>query len=177
MTDTEDNAGSKASSPSESINFRFLNFGNPQEQRNAKTRRDVRSHVSMPSGLAGVVSILSPNKQKVTTRQHRIQRRANAEQTQADRASPSEAGPSSHVASQTPTREHSSVDEDVSPLQPEQGSPVVALRRINIAEIYPIEWHPYLRPIMVNLTRKTRIAKPSLKLIIITGSLLAKHVY
>jgi hypothetical protein len=174
MTDTEENTGSKASSPSESINFRFLNFGNPQEQRNAKTRRDVRSHVSMPSIFVHIVSTLSSNKEKVTTRQHRIQRRANAEQIQADRTSPSEAGPSSHVASPTPTRDNSSVEEDVSPSKPEQDPPVTALRRINMAEIYPAEWHPYLRPIMVS---STHTVTESWALIVITGPLLAKYVH
>jgi hypothetical protein len=121
-----------------------------------------------------MVSTLPANKEKVTTRQHRIQRRANAEQTQADRASPTEAGPSSHITSQTPTRDNSSVDEDASPLQAEQAVPVAVLTRINIAEIYATDWHPYLRPIMVSTTR---ILPDLLELTIVTGSLFAKDVH
>ena len=131
-------SGSKSGSAVESIDFRFLNFTNPKDAKDASTRRSVRSHV--------------------TSKQHEKQRkRAAAEQAQRDQQASSPDGvasPTLHVPDSRRTSyvESSGPSETSSPEDSSSGTPATSpppLTRINPLEVYPEEWHPYLRPIMV----------------------------
>ncbi|KAK4499934.1 hypothetical protein PRZ48_008120 [Zasmidium cellare] len=125
-------SGSRSGSQAESIDFRFLNFTNPADARNATIRRSVRSHV--------------------TSKQHEKQRKAAAAQARrtteqyAEGAGPSGLRPTMSRSTSSigsPDTETSSPEE--SPTSPNPGSPLV---RLNPLEVYHEEWHPYLRPVM-----------------------------
>lgn len=130
--DSNASSGSRSGSTADSIDFRFLNFTNPADARNAQTRRSVRSHV--------------------TTKQHEKQRRAAAAQARrttdqyAEGSSSSSLRPpmSRSTSIGSPDSETSSPDD--SPTSP---SPATSLVRLNPLEVYPQDWHPYLRPVMV----------------------------
>lgn len=130
--DSNASSGSRSGSAAESIDFRFLNFTNPADARNATIRRSVRSHV--------------------TSKQHEKQRKAAAaqarrrtEQYDDGGASSTQRPPMSRSTSiGSPETETSSPDD--SPTSPYPLQPLV---RLNPLEVYPEEWHPYLRPVMV----------------------------
>lgn len=142
MSDMDENcnvpSGSKSGSAVESIDFRFLNFTNPKDAKDASTRRSVRSHV--------------------TSKQHEKQRRRAAEQ-QARRGQKA-SSPDGLVSStlQVPDSRRTSYVESSGPSEtssPEESSPAPSASspppptRLNPLEVYPAEWHPYLRPILV----------------------------
>jgi hypothetical protein len=121
---SDNTTGSKSTSEERPADFRFLNFSNPQEAKNAQTRKSVRSHV--------------------TTGQHRNARKAAA----AENAKRSKKG------SQTPSAGVSDIDTDspeaASPVNPPTPT---QLQRINPLELYPATWHSSLDPIMVSRLR------------------------
>lgn len=136
--DANIHSGSKSGSAVESIDFRFLNFTNPKDAKDASTRRSVRSHV--------------------TSKQHEKQRkRAAAEQARRDQQASSPDGLAS-PAIPVPDSRRTSYVESSGPSEtssPEDSSPAHSASspppptRLSPLEVYPEEWHPYLRPIMV----------------------------
>lgn len=133
--DPNASSGSKSSTTGDSIDFRFLNFSHPQDAKNAQTRRNVRSHV--------------------TTEQHKKQR-----QRAAEHARRTQQGPSEQLASPILTSPQDRASSAGSPVlsetetsSPEASSPgnssPTPVTRINPTELYPREWHEYLRPVMV----------------------------
>ena len=144
--DADSPPGNKPSTAGDSIDFRFLNFSHPKDAKNATTRRNVRSHVT------GV--------------QHARQRQAAAEQAKRSQSSsssrvppsPTLAGPSSsyqgsYAGSPALSETETSSPDEASPISPTatSGSPPNSpLPRLNPLEVYPEEWHPYLRPLIVS---------------------------
>lgn len=152
--DADSPSGSKSSASGDSIDFRFLNFSHPKDAKNATTRRNVRSHVT------GV--------------QHARQRQAAAEQAKRSQSSSSRVAPSpilagpsssysgSYAGSPALSENDTSSPDEGSPASPAptSGSPPTSpLPRLNPLEVYPEEWHPYLRPIIVSsrLDRSERL--------------------
>ncbi|EME39605.1 hypothetical protein DOTSEDRAFT_66568 [Dothistroma septosporum NZE10] len=142
-------SGNKSGTPVESIDFRFLNFTNPKDAKDASTRRSVRSHV--------------------TSKQHEKQRkRAAAEQARRDQVASSPDGFVSPTL-QVPDSRRTSYVESSGPSEtssPEDSSPAPSasspppLTRINPLDMYPEEWHPYLRPIMDHYIESMSIDLP-----------------
>lgn len=144
--DADSPPGNKPPTAGDSIDFRFLNFSHPKDAKNATTRRNVRSHVT------GV--------------QHARQRQAAAEQAKRSQSSsssrvppsPNLAGPSSsyqgsYAGSPALSETETSSPDEASPISPAatSGSPPNSpLPRLNPLEVYPEEWHPYLRPLIVS---------------------------
>lgn len=123
MPDESDSvSGSKSSSQEHNIDFRFLNFTNPSDAKNAQTRKSVRSHV--------------------TTGQHKAARKAAAEH--ALRSHQTSARPS---PSRSPTSGRSENDAS----SPEATSPTTppALARLGPRELYPEGWQSSISPVMV----------------------------
>ncbi|SMQ52354.1 unnamed protein product [Zymoseptoria tritici ST99CH_1A5] len=117
-TQSDGVSGRKSTSGERPVDFRFLNFSNPQEAKNAQTRKSVRSHV--------------------TTGQHRNARKAAAESAKQSRKG---SQPSSATVSDVDT---DSPDAS-SPTTPPLGA---QLPRLNPLDLYPESWHSSLRPVM-----------------------------
>ncbi|CAK3845515.1 Hypothetical predicted protein [Lecanosticta acicola] len=148
-------ATSKPSTPVDSIDFRFLNFSHPKDAKNATTRRNVRSHVT------GV--------------QHARQRQAAAEQAKRTQSSSSGVPPTPILAGPSPSYSASyagspalSENDTSSPEEPSGASPATSsvsppaspLPRLNPLEVYPEEWHPYLRPVIDHYLENMSIDLP-----------------
>lgn len=128
--DSNSPSGSRSGSQAESIDFRFLNFTNPADARNAQIRRSVRSHV--------------------TSKQHEKQRKAAAAQARRTADGYPDGVASSSL--RPPVSRSTSIgspDTDTSSPDESPTSPSSPLIRINPLEVYPEDWHPYLRPVMV----------------------------
>lgn len=146
-------SGSKAPSPTDpsrsQIDFQFLNFSHPSEQRLSRSRKAVRSHV--------------------TTKQHRDQRAAAGrtqsmpQQAESDtEESAPRPGPSRTFPPSRPTTREmpggsssgltSSPEASLSP-SPVQSPTYTPARRLNAGEIYPESWQPYIAQVMVKSLR------------------------
>lgn len=149
VSSRSENGSSKSGSAVESIDFRFLNFTNPKDAKDASTRRSVRSHV--------------------TSKQHEKQRkRAAAEQARRDQQASSPDGLAS-PAIPVPDSRRTSYVESSGPSEtssPEDSSPAHSASspppptRLSPLEVYPEEWHPYLRPIMDHYVNSMSIDLP-----------------
>lgn len=130
------------------IDFQFLNFSHPSDAKASRARRAVRSHVT----------------RQQHQREHALQaaRRAQSYQgpsSQAEPATPWEhartfpsvrpptleiPGGSTDVAQSTSSPEASSASPSPS------NSPTYELhRRVDLAELYPQDWHPFIPRILV----------------------------
>jgi len=169
---THPESGSKASSPQEQskaqIDFQFLNFSHPSDAKASRARRAVRSHVT----------------RQQHQREHAAQAARRTKSLQPQGSEPEEL---------PPMREHSKTlpsERPVSIQQPEMGttdtpsspeassgstSPTTTPNsyldgRVNPAELYPEQWHPYIPQVMVSSRESAPQPKRSASYIVI-GSL------
>lgn len=178
MSQSAHNApGSKASSPQDppksQIDFQFLNFSHPADAKASRARKAVRSHV--------------------TRRQHQ-----NEHAAQAARRAQSYQGPSSETEQPPPRREHAqtlptnrpntlelpenpgagvqgaSSPEASSPSPSPTASPTYPPeRQVDLSEIYPAAWHPYIPRVLVREQLDTKNC--ALQLTLTVGALSNEH--
>lgn len=148
---SETSSSSKASSPPETstnqIDFQFLNFSHPSDAKASRARRAVRSHVT----------------RQQHQREHALQaaRRAQSHQEPSSEVEP--LNPREHARTFQPARPTTleipggSTDEAQSTSSPEasSASPSPSTsptydshRRVDPAELYPQDWHPYIPQIL-----------------------------
>lgn len=146
--------GSKASSPVEppksQIDFQFLNFSHPSDAKGSRARRTVRSHVTRQQHQREHAA--------AAARRVKTFPQPNTEPEPASSSTPRVATISTErpMTLELPNRPlitpSSTETSTSSPSPSPTGSPMQHFdRQIDPTDVYPEEWHPYLRGIIVRI--------------------------
>jgi hypothetical protein len=147
--------GSKASSPQEpprnSIDFQFLNFSHPSDAKASRARKTVRSHVTRQQHqrehAAQAARRAQSYPEAASETDQPVPLRHHAQTFPSQRPTTLEL-PASNAAG-APTTSSPEASSSPSP----QASPTSAEHTVDVSELYPTEWVPYIRPILVSRVR------------------------
>jgi len=153
---TDTRPGSKASSPSETptkaqIDFQFLNFTHPSDAKASGTRKAVRSHVTKQQHQKEHAA--------AAARRAKTFPRADNEMDEAMIPSRSATPSTRPMTLELPRRDSpaimrisSTTASSPSAVPSGSVSPAPLQGSLDVNDVYPQEWHPYLPRIMVSLS-------------------------